>query len=268
MNLDKRNLILALNNAGLLSIQILIVLYLVSDTISSHTAGISIGYAFLCFITEFPLFYLSFTKGWNQGDASLLKRMYLPVLSFVCLFILSVVYTSFAYGYNPIDYFYTSNGEINSFQLMHHLKFTLTGVILVFANQITGSINEREIIINPSSELHMESRLLTVHGNNKNETFEMQSNNILYAVSEGNYIKIICRGEEYSLRMTLKEFQEAVKDFPELVRCHRAYIANIKNVCRYEGNSRKGYIFFNESRLSIPVSQSYSTQIKTIMQNR
>ena len=40
----------------------------------------------------------------------------------------------------------------------------------MFANQITGSINEREIIINPSSELNKESSLLTVHGNNKNDT--------------------------------------------------------------------------------------------------
>lgn len=265
MKADKTNLILALNNAAALGILVFIVLLLVGDSINSHTPGISIGYASICFITELPLFHLSFARGWNKGNILSIKRLYLPTLSFICLFILSAIYTSIAYGYAPTDYFLTSDGNINFQQLVYHLKFTLIGVVLVFANQITGAMNEREIIINPVGKTLREGRLVTLHGHNKNDRLEIDSRSILYAESEGNYIKIIGKDKSYSIRMTLKEFQEAVKDFPELIRCHRAYIVNIKNACRFEGNSRKGYLFFNEGGLSIPVSQSYTGQITSIM---
>lgn len=69
------------------------------------------------------------------------------------------------------------------------------------------------------------------------------------------------------LRMTLKQVKEALPDLTCMAQCHRAFIVNLHFVITMTSR-RNGYqlqMFGTEKQ--IPVSRSYTTQIKQCLQD-
>lgn len=249
MKTDRKALGPAIRNAGILSALLCIVLCIFEHEISFKTVGIYFGYAMICFIVELPLFYISIQKHWLRDSPSI-KSLYLPALSFILLLPLSMLYTSIIYGYPPLDYFISPDGDINTARLTYHIKLTLTGVAFVFANQIMGAVTEKEIIVNSSRMVEGNNARLNISG----LTFKIED--LLY-----NYLRIVCKNEEKRLRLTMKQFLSETKKFPELTQCHRAFTINLHNVSYYEGTSRKGEVHFQGSNETVPVSRSYALNI-------
>ena len=254
MKIDRKALGLAIRNAGILSALLFIVLCIFENKISFRTTGIYFGYAIICFTIELPLFYISIQKHWLSYSPSA-KSLYLPVLSFIFLLPLSMLYTSIIYGYPPLDYFISPAGGLNAARLAYHIKLTLTGVAFVFANQIMGAATEKEIIVNSSRMAKGNDVKLNISG----LTFKVED--LLYVESEANYLRIVCRNDEMRIRQTMKQFLTEAKEFSELAQCHRAYTINLHNVSYYECTSRKGEVHFQGRNDTIPVSRSYAQNI-------
>ena len=79
---------------------------------------------------------------------------------------------------------------------------------------------------------------------------KIQLEQIMYAVAEGSYTRVLMEHTSVTLAINLKTFESHLSS-PEFMRIHRSYVINLKKIEEYEGNR----VFINEE--SIPISSSF-----------
>lgn len=109
--------------------------------------------------------------------------------------------------------------------------------------------------------------LITLSGS-KNESLTLSIDDLLYIESIGNYVKVnyLDAGKMPAvqmLRATSKQMEETLKDFPMVVRCHRAFLVNLAQVEKITSQSGAMQLIFRYTHDTIPVSRSNTTQVKS-----
>ena len=100
------------------------------------------------------------------------------------------------------------------------------------------------------------------------ETLEMDARSFLYAESEGNYVRLHYlshndnRPVSKLLRLTMKQAEAAVASAPFIVRCHRAFLVNLHQVSKVDGNSQGYRLLLEGCAEEVPVSRGYAKEIK------
>ena len=100
------------------------------------------------------------------------------------------------------------------------------------------------------------------------ETLEMDARSFLYAESEGNYVRLHYlspkdhRPASKLLRRTMKQAEEAVSSVFYIVRCHRAFLVNLHQVTKVDGNSQGYRLRLEGCAEEVPVSRGYAKEIK------
>ena len=105
------------------------------------------------------------------------------------------------------------------------------------------------------------------------ETLELDARSFLYAESEGNYVRLHYlssndnRPVSKLLRLTMKQAEAAVAFAPFIVRCHRAFLVNLHQVLKVDGNSQ-GYRLRLEGGVEeVPVSRGYAKSVKALIES-
>ena len=98
------------------------------------------------------------------------------------------------------------------------------------------------------------------------DSVTLQVEDLLYIESVGNYVKV-CYMKDGTpqtdiLRATSKQMEEALKEYPMVVRCHRAYIANLAQAEKVLGQSESLQLQMRHIGTTIPVSRSHAAFIK------
>ena len=110
-----------------------------------------------------------------------------------------------------------------------------------------------------------QNRTITLSGTTK-ESITLLPENILYLESIGNYIKVVYLADDNvkskQLRNTLGQIEQELKYYPNIVRCHRAYMANLSFVTNIEGNSQGLLLHLRHINETLPVSRSYIKSIR------
>ncbi len=92
-----------------------------------------------------------------------------------------------------------------------------------------------------------------------NQTYAFNYDQIVYMESEGNYVHVhYLEGDilkRQLVRITLKKVEEAIES-ALLMKCHRAFIVNLEQVKKVEGNSQGLTLELNDAMVSIPVARS------------
>lgn len=149
--------------------------------------------------------------------------------------------------------------------MLNHIKSTAVYVFLVFIIQMIGASNERDIIVNRSRRPEVKApSVVALSGGTKSCSMQLDINHFLYAESDANYLKVVFYDEDVqstTLRMTLKQFEEATAAFPQVARCHRAYILNVDYVSYLESSGGKGEAHFDVFQGPVPVSKTYMADI-------
>ena len=102
------------------------------------------------------------------------------------------------------------------------------------------------------------------------EMLEMDAMSFLYAESEGNYIRLYYlsphdqKQTSKLLRLTMKQ-AEASASAPFIVRCHRAYLVNLRRVNKVDGNSQGCRLRLEGCADEVPVSRSYVKKVQTLI---
>ena len=102
-----------------------------------------------------------------------------------------------------------------------------------------------------------------------NDSVRVRIDELLYIESVGNYVKVYRRkdGSVQStlLRATMAQTEEALKTYPVLVRCHRAFLVNLKAVERV--STQNGNLQLNLFQVpeGIPVSRSHASEVKAAL---
>ena len=98
------------------------------------------------------------------------------------------------------------------------------------------------------------------------ETVTFPIAHLLYIEAVGNYVKIyhLHDGEVRNdmLRATSKQIEEDLKDYPMIVRCHRAFLVNLGQVEQISSQAGAMQLHIKHSHDSIPVSRSNRPQVK------
>ncbi len=116
--------------------------------------------------------------------------------------------------------------------------------------------------------------MLVFSGGTK-EMLEIKAGDFLYAEAKGNYVKVGYRSDSDKekkvtwrlLRATMKQAEEAVSACPFIIRCHRAFLVNIRMVVKVDGNSQGYRLNLEHCEEEIPVSRAYAKEVKALIEN-
>ncbi len=98
---------------------------------------------------------------------------------------------------------------------------------------------------------------------NNRESFSVTSNDLLFISADRNYVLIHTRLSEqpHLLRSSLKTIEEQLIG-TTVVRCHRSYLVNTRQVIHRRRLSRSLQLSLKNSRSIVPVSASYIEEVE------
>lgn len=102
------------------------------------------------------------------------------------------------------------------------------------------------------------------------EMLEVDAHTLFYVEAEGNYIRVAYSSadkmQQKLVRATMKQAEEAVAACSFIVRCHRAFLVNIRTVVKVDGNSQGYRLRLEGCTEEVPVSRGYAKEIKTLIE--
>lgn len=123
-----------------------------------------------------------------------------------------------------------------------------------------GDLNDGEKSVDDINPFTIES--------NTKETITIIPRNLYFAKAEGNYVDICFiengRIKNSLLRININAVEGLLKKYPNIVRCHRSYIVNLKHVRGREGRAN-GVTLLLDDDMRIPVSRSYDKYIRKVI---
>lgn len=97
-------------------------------------------------------------------------------------------------------------------------------------------------------------------------TWELKPERLLLAEADGNYVKIVyCQDDkllQHSLRITMKQVEDAFSDYSFVQKCHRAFLVNLHSIEKVNGNSQGYRLMLKGWKEEIPVSRAYNKEIR------
>lgn len=155
--------------------------------------------------------------------------------------------------------FYYLGMEIRNVFLVGGLIYTY----LIFARFYFKPVSPIEILFTPAATQSPDvvSTSIFIKAHVKIDDFYFNPNDLLFAKAEGNYVTLNILKDGHLKtelkRISLKQFEQQLTEFPNLIRCHRAYLINLQQVIKFSGNSQGYLTYFNGTADKIPVSRAY-----------
>ena len=101
------------------------------------------------------------------------------------------------------------------------------------------------------------------------ETVALPISDLLYIESVGNYVKIywLCDDKVRTdmIRATSRQMEDELRDYPMIVRCHRAFLVNLTQVEQVVSKSGSMQLFIKHSHDTLPVSRSNMSHVKDVL---
>ena len=240
---------------------------------------------FSCFITEVILRYtVHMPRSYERGINYIISRnlrfqlINTPLVAlFICLY---------------RHFMMSSLVESNQFSLSNYLETLAIIAFLSFAiglywrfkfrNKYLAMELEETKLLNEELKKKQEPELFLPHEVEKpnekplqqelkltgttNESVTLQISYLFFIEAVGNYVKIchLHDGQVRTdmLRATMKQMEETLKDYPMIVRCHRAFLVNLGQVEQIISHSGSTQLLIKYCHESLPVSRSNMAQIK------
>ncbi|RCS26078.1 LytTR family transcriptional regulator [Polaribacter sp. WD7] len=107
---------------------------------------------------------------------------------------------------------------------------------------------------------------IKIYSDNKKEYLEFKADDLVYITSQGNYASFFLKKQnsinlkEDILRVTLSKIDTNLKEYPNIIRCHKSYIINSNYIEDIQGNARGYLLKIKHVCFFIPVSRNFSKQ--------
>ena len=103
-----------------------------------------------------------------------------------------------------------------------------------------------------------------------NESVTLPISDLLFIEAVGNYVKVCHLRDEQvrtdMLRVTMKQMEETLQGYPMVVRCHRAFLVNLRQVEQIISHSGSTQLLIKHCHESLPVSRSNMAQVRAAIQ--
>ena len=140
-------------------------------------------------------------------------------------------------------------------RLNEAIKYTNTQTLTQSNNQTVKQSNNQTITLSGSTS----------------ESITLSITDLLYIESVGNYVKVyhLCNNEVCGdmLRATSKQMEETLKDYPTVVRCHRAFLVNLAQVEKISSQSGTMQLVMQHTQDILPVSRTNTAKVKSAFNN-
>lgn len=168
--------------------------------------------------------------------------------------------------------------QFNPFSIVHYIFYTLSIGLLPIISTIF--IADRVLLKNKFERLETKSKTnknllqqkqsqlvqeISIKSDKTKDKFDIELSNILYFQSDDNYVNIfyLQNGSlsKRLMRITLSQIESQLKDFDQIVRCHRSFVVNLDKVKSVEGKSQHYSFVIPQLPNSIPVSKTFPKSI-------
>jgi hypothetical protein len=119
-------------------------------------------------------------------------------------------------------------------------------------------------------EQEQDNNQIMLSGKTK-DAIMLNPQDILYIESLGNYAEVhfLENGKvgRKSLRTTIRQMEDSLKEYPTIIRCHRAFIVNVAHVEKISAY-RQGFLLVLKSvDKEMPVSRTYKKNILPVIED-
>lgn len=250
--------------------------YLVSleNVLLQYTAGIGITTFFgVFFFLYIPA--LIFKDYFNEDNWTIGRNLFLIIIGILLTGILI-----WSLGNVFKNQYNLKNISLVRFLFYTYLVGTLPVVFFIFINEknVREKREKRAKNINKYKKEKLEKKIkklptnVVIVSDNKKESINFNIDDLVYITSQGNYASFFLRInkeglKEKILRVTLSKINTSLKNYSNIIRCHKSYIVNINYINDITGNAR-GYILKSEIiSINIPVSRSFSKEsLRSLLQ--
>ena len=231
----------------------------------------------VCMLTDAVMKYLvrnpvSMDDSRRDVDYFIRRNLYFQIINTLLVTLMICLYRHFVMsGRIPANHLSWSNFfetlliiAFCSFAIGLYWRFKFRSRYLAEELAETKLLNEQLKAI-PPSPVSSAPADLTLSGTT-NETVTLQVPDLLYIEAVGNYVKVyhLRNGEVRAdmLRATSKQMEEELRDYPMIVRSHRAFLVNLGQVEQIVSKSGSMQLVLRHCPEVIPVSRSKISLIK------
>jgi hypothetical protein len=112
--------------------------------------------------------------------------------------------------------------------------------------------------------------MITLSGRTK-DSLMLKPNHILYMEVLGNYVDVhyLDKNEKISrktIRTTIQQMEEALENYPAVIRCHRTYIVNVSHVEKVNTSQQGLLLMLKYVNKEIPVSRTYKKNFRPFLE--
>lgn len=196
----------------------------------------------------------------NEDTWTVQKEMILVTVLFVTIGVFQFLVRDLIYD-NPYNWSWRYLiEEIRNTCLVGILFFS----IIVPVNFIRLSHHHADLAARFNAKPHPEilvSRTapIAIQTQQKSDDFSLDTENLLFAKAEGNYLEILVRHDDHTRkllkRMTLKEFESQLNAPGHIVKTHRSYLVNLHHVKDIKGNAQGYQLHLTHHPETVPVSR-------------
>ena len=137
----------------------------------------------------------------------------------------------------------------------------LTEKVLTKKHQKEASIINSRIQKENTDYKAANETIIKIIPKSKNEILEIAEKNLIFIKSEDNYCKVYFHDVDSInhrlIRISLKTIEDQLAGFPDIIRTHRSYIVNKKQIKKITGNARAYYLYFNGCNETASVSRNF-----------
>jgi len=239
---------------------------------SEYRLYFEIGYGvvtFLVLLIDLFVFPFLFKKMFKFRQWTVLKQIIWQVWILVSIGIVNFLYSSFFLSFtnNLKAFFY--------FQLYTLVVGIMPVVVVTVINQ-NRLLAENLKIANDynkgfttKTDNAPDNEKVCLVAENSKDRLEVNSSDLIYITSTGNYIQAFYQKENdlksIVLRNTLKQTEDQLRENHSMIKCHRAFLVNKNKIVRVKGNSQGLRLVLEGTDEEIPVSRNLSKSLMDII---
>ncbi|MDR1455314.1 MAG: LytTR family transcriptional regulator [Tannerella sp.] len=146
----------------------------------------------------------------------------------------------------------------------------------IISNEVNVLLREKETssdhILSQKSwpKAQAPDEMITLSGSTK-DSLMLKPSHILYMEVLGNYVDIHYLNENgkvsrKTIRTTIQQMEEALGNYPAVIRCHRTYIVNVSHVEKANASQQGLLLILKYVSKEIPVSRTYKKNFRSFME--
>jgi hypothetical protein len=239
---------------------------------SNYRLYFEIGYGvvtFLVLLIDLFAFPLLFKKTFKFQQWTVLKQIIWQVWILVSIGIVNFLYSSFFLSF-------TNNLKAFLYFQFYTLVVGIMPVVVVTVinqNRLLAEnlkiANEYNNDFTAKTDNAPDNEKVSLVAENSKDRLEVNSSDLIYITSTGNYIQAFYQKENelksIVLRNTLKQTEDQLKENHSMIKCHRAFLVNKNKIVRVKGNSQGLRLVLEGTDEEIPVSRNLSKSLMDII---